>query len=133
VIAAVDAPQQARRAIVLLWLSALLGAGESTYVLFNPDPEIAEFAGLLFGVALAFTAAYGLVIYLASRRYNWARYVLLVWIAAGIGLYLVLLSEQWEPWWDVAMIAVSTVIETIALYWLFTGTGAQWYRQRIAE
>ena len=66
-----------------------------------------------------------------TRRHNWARIVLLLFAIAGAIMMfwpgIEFESLSWDHW--VSDIAF-TVLDSVALYWLFTGPGAKWFSSR---
>src|ERR1700676_822826 len=112
-IIASDAPPRARTAIILLWVSILLTLAQTIL-----DDLLSESSAI--GSVAVVLAIYGLVIFRASRRHNWARYVLLVWTVLGAALYLTNLRSDAQPWWDYLLAIGSFAIEIVAIYMLFT-------------
>src|SRR5262245_445034 len=91
-------PPQVRRAIYLLWLSlglATLGVIAEWQPAALEDRSLALEIGLLMALMTLFQAA---LIYLASRRRNWARIVLLLVLFLG-GITMVIFPGEGEPWW----------------------------------
>ena len=85
------------------------------------------------GVVVVVLVIYGLVIFRASRRHNWARYVLLVWAVSGVAVYLTTFRSDAQPWWDHLLAIASFAIEIVGIYMLFTDAVGQWYRQKVAS
>jgi hypothetical protein len=126
-----EMPTQVRRAVVLLWAAFSLTLLESVITLLTLDHTDFELwmGGLLFG---AFLLNAG-IIYFVSRRRNWARFVLLIFTVAIIASYLAFPeSLDTEVWWSIATVCVTTLMEIVALFWLFFGRGAEWYGGRAA-
>jgi hypothetical protein len=124
-VAAPDAPARVRTAITLLWVSLAI-----TWIQTLVDDYLSKsFAIVLVVVVLAI---YGLVVFRASRRHNWARYVLLVWTIVGTVTYFATGWSVSDPWWDQISVLGSFTIEAVAIYMLFTGGVGQWYRARAA-
>ena len=126
--APIDSPTQITKAFILLWLSfgiSLLEGLATQVVSASADDDLGALAWVI-SVAVFAVSAY--FIYCASRRRNWARIVLLVLTFVAVAAYLVwppLWSE--DPWWSTALFCVSAIMDTVALFWLFTGEGAKWY------
>jgi hypothetical protein len=116
-------PSQAQTAIILLWLSALV-------TLLQAVVEDLITNGATVGVVAFVLAIYGLVIFRASRRHNWARYVLLIWAVSGAVVYALDFQNEIRPLWVNMLNAVSFILEFIAVYLLFTGAASEWYRRR---
>lgn len=124
-IVAPDAPAQVRRAFILLWASVAIGIAQAIYETVAL-PAIESYALVASALMLAITAAYAVVVYLAARRRNWARYVLLVWTVGGLLAYVGFVGPSASAG-DIVVYA-SMFIELLALYWLFTSPGRLWYR-----
>ena len=94
-----------------------------------PDEE--EFKSILYAV-FAFSFIFpAWLIFLAGRRRNWARIGLLLLTVAGLAAEIAFPGD-WanEPPWSIAVTIIVTAMDIIALYWLFTGPGAAWFRHR---
>ncbi len=120
-----DAPARARTAIILLWTSVLI-----TLIQTIVDDFLSNSAAIV-AVAVGL-AIYGLVIFRASRRHNWARYVLLVWTILATVLYLTSLAADTRSLWDHLVVVASFALDIIAIYMLFTGAVSQWYREKVS-
>jgi hypothetical protein len=121
-----DAPPQLRRAISLLWLSVLIGVVEAVYDTLTL-PVVEDYALGALALILAIIAIYAAVVFLVSRRRNWARYVLLVWTVGGALTYLIILGGELPSRGD-DITFLSMLMELVALYWLFTAPGKLWFR-----
>ena len=123
-IVAPDAPAQVRKAFILLWASVAIGIAQATYeTLALP---VIEADAVALALVLAITAVYAVVVYLAARRRNWARYVLLVWAVGGLLTYVAFVGRT--PSAGDIVVYASMFIDLLALYWLFTSPGKLWYR-----
>lgn len=125
-----DTPTQVQRAILLLWISLGLGALDTVLgtVLSEPDPGESRYEFLLFSIGVLSLGA--LFIHFASRRRNWARIVLLIVAVVTDIAYIMVPSDSTpDPTWSVLLMVVSSVLEIIALYWLFFGEGRRWYAE----
>lgn len=116
----------------MLWALALGSVVVAILSLVYPDSEYADSAKEVFVATLVFVAAYCLLIHFAARRRNWARVILLVQGVLTVLVVLTLPFTYAEPLWDEVVALLFTVAEVVALYWLFTGAGAEWYRTRNA-
>jgi hypothetical protein len=87
------------------------------------------FADALFaGILLSLNAA---AIYYSARGKRWARGVLLAFTALSVLVYLAIPSVfENDPWWATATGLVSTSMEVVALFWLFTGASVAWFSKR---
>jgi len=121
-----DAPPRARRAIILLWISVLLTLAQAVV-----DDLLTESSAI--AVVAVVLALYGLVIFRASRRQNWARYVLLVWTILGLAVYLATFHSDAQPWWDSLLATAGFAIEIVAICMLFTNAASQWYRPKVVS
>jgi hypothetical protein len=124
-IVAPDAPPQVRRAFILLWVSVAIGIAQAIYETLAL-PAIESYAIATLAIILGVIAIYAVVVYLAARRRNWARYTLLVWSVGGLIAYIGFVGPSSSPG-DI-VVYLSLVIELVALYWLFTSPGRLWYR-----
>ena len=123
-IVARDAPAQVRTAIILLWVSSfviLIRAAVDDYL---SNMATAQMVAIVLAI-------YGLVIFRASRRHNWARYVLLIWAVLGVGINLTQVINSEAPWWDNTLMGASYALEFAGIYMLFTSSAAQWYRRNL--
>ena len=130
-------PAQVRRAVILLWF-LLLAAVVAMPLTFNDfAAEMAAatsmpgIANLMWPIFLGVFILNALLIVFVSRGQNWARIVLLIMTIGGLATFL--WPETYETplswdWW-VSNIAFA-VLDVLALYWLFTGTGAEWFSKR---
>lgn len=115
----------------MLWVAFGLTLVESIVTLATLDHADFELwmGGLFLG---AFLLNAG-VIYFASQRHNWARILLLIFTVAVIASYLAFPTDLvTEAWWSIATIVVTTIMEVVALLWLFSGPGARWYARQVA-
>lgn len=128
-----DAPTQVRGAIALLWVSLAMSIALTVFEwepISTPE-EAPQFELLLFGSMVVGYAIPALLISMASRRRNWARILLLAFTALWIGLYVAYWDEETaEPPWSGAATLLMAALDLIALYWLFTGEGGEWFRRR---
>jgi hypothetical protein len=124
-----EAPDQIRRAVILLWISLGIGVFETALTFFLDS--LSDGLGdlwIMFGVGYLF---YAFLICRASQRKNWARVALLAITAAGMTLLFI---PSFQPsdetvWWWVSTIGAA-ILDIVALYWLFFGNGAKWYSSR---
>jgi hypothetical protein len=119
-IMAPNAPARVRAAIALLWASVLITLAKTIVLDFLAN------GAAIIAVAVVL-AIYGLVVFRASRRHNWARYVILVWTAVAIVTYVTFPSAD-TPIWEHLLDALSFAIDIVAIFLLFTREAAQWYR-----
>jgi hypothetical protein len=124
-IVAHDAPAQVRKAFMLLGASVAIGIAQAIYETVAL-PVIESYVLVTLALMLSIQTAYAVVVYLAARRRNWARYVLLVWAVGGLLAYVGFVGRSPSAG-DIVLYA-SMLIELLALYWLFTSPGRLWYR-----
>jgi hypothetical protein len=122
-----EMPATVLRAVVLLWI-ALVVAAIATMVSFAGQ----NMTDLMLFLLVVY-AANGYIIHKASERANWARYVIGVFAVVGAAVTF----YPWEPdphpsAWEWVEAAVVSAAEIVAVYWLFTGEGAKWYRAQVA-
>ena len=127
-------PIQVRRAVALMWASLAIG-----YILSIPawEPVPAEleeyevFAWLALSVGFAIPAS---LIFLVSRQRNWARVILLLLTVGGLSFVAAFWNEDpAEPMWSKASTIFTSVLDLIALYWLFSRPASQWFASRNAK
>jgi membrane-associated HD superfamily phosphohydrolase len=119
-----DAPPEARTAVILLWLSVLITLVQTGVEDFLSDSATTT--------AVAFVLAiYGLVIFRASRRRNWARYALLIWTVLAVVIYSLNFQNDLRPLWGHMLVVASFAAEFIAIRMLFTGVVGLWYREKV--
>lgn len=95
------------------------------------DSSLGEFEIVVWWILVGTILFAAGLIYFISRRHNWARIVFLVLTVIGIGMYLVLPPElSIEAAWSIAVIVGTTVMDVVAIYWLFSGSGAEWFTAR---
>jgi hypothetical protein len=128
-----DAPPQVRQAIILLWITQLLVVIDAGLTLIFPEPDTGGETGFLALVFLIILGLYATLITFAARRKNWARITLLIFALISTLGYFLLPSDIPAPWWTEANIWLSSILEVVAMYWLFSGAGARWYAGKPAE
>ena len=121
-----EKPKPIRIALLLLWISFGISAAESLGESFEAwDTTMWAFLIFMCGI-------WAWVIVAISRQRNWARLVALVSVVATAALCLAW-PEVWpERWPEVITTVASLSVEAAALYLLFTGGGAAWFRARTA-
>jgi hypothetical protein len=128
-----DTPPQVRRAIILLWITQLLVVVDAVLTMVYPEPDMAGESAFLVVLFVIVLGLYATLITFAARRKNWARITLLVFAVISVIGYFLLPSEIPAPWWTEANIWLSSILEIVALFWLFSGAGARWYANKAAE
>lgn len=128
-----SAPTQVRKAFVLLWAAFAISLAEGIVTQLLAGSNDDEIAIAMWSFTVVAFAASAYFIYSASRRRNSARIVLLVMTIVTIAAY-VAWPVNWteQPWWSTAVVAVCALAEVIALYWLFSGDGREWYAMQSA-
>ncbi len=126
-------PPQVQRAIFLLWASLALSIIDSVFSF-----DAFEEAGTELQVAMALVLAVGfivtaLLIHLISRRYNWARIVLLLLVVSGLGMNFAWPPDfRIAPWWSWALTGVGMALDVAGLVMLFSSSGSKWFSSRAA-
>jgi hypothetical protein len=127
-------PAQVRRAVILLWTVLLISIVamplEFDWAAWQAEPAWKDEPMWIFW--LIFVAGYGISaipIYFVARRHNWARIFLLLLTVGGIGAMLYVWPYA-DSWWSQASDVAFLMLDIVALYWLFTGSGAAWFAKR---
>ena len=122
-----EAPDQVRNAVALLWASLLL-TNVDVFASGMPAEDVFDWImWLVFAAIIGFNAY---LIFLVSRRKNWARIGLLIITVLVAGAVLTWPPEVGsDPWWSVLLIGVSTVADVVAMIWLFSGAAHAWFRE----
>ena len=124
-----ERPQQVVHAVVLLWLSLLLGIPATVYEHQQTPPGASGAAAILGLVVLLYVVGAGLNIF-AARGHNWARITLLVFSSLAVAMYISMIQQYLErPVLYLALDLVTLVLDWVALYLLFTKPGALWFRR----
>ncbi len=129
-------PSNVRNFLLLSYISLLLSVAE----LIVSTPALVQVAPLAGGdrfviaaraVAAAFTALYAVVIALAGwGRHDWARWLLLLVFAFGLGFDLLALPATFRAGSLADLISwAATVLQGLALYRIFTGNAKGWFRR----
>lgn len=123
----VAAPPQVRNAVALLWASLILTNAD---MLASGLPSEDFFDWVMWLVFAAIIGLNAYLIFLVSRRKNWARISLLILTVLITGAVLFWPPETGsDPWWSVLLICLSTVADVVAMIWLFSGSGDAWFRR----
>src|SRR5688572_12759835 len=120
-----DTPPQVRNAVIVLWAMLLLGTAVWLWELRDPTLTATLSRVEVFLMVAVTVLLSGIPIYFVSRRQNWARWFLLVFSVAAV--VAVWWFPELEGSGDIALEALFTIGDAVALYWLFTGPGAQWF------
>jgi hypothetical protein len=112
----------------MLWISLLLGFLASLPEYGKPlSPEVPRWS---VWVLMAFVfGLWAVVTLFIARRRNWARILTLISFVFGLAYWLWdyrALAER--PIYLLAIDFIDTTLTALALYWLFTGTGAIWFK-----
>jgi hypothetical protein len=120
-------PEQVRRAVILLWASFGISAVEVVVaeVLETSDP-------MIWGLLLFTYGVWAWVIVAIWKQRNWARIVSLVVVVVTTALWVAWPDARPEQWSEAITIVASLLLEAAALFLLFTGAGAAWFRARAA-
>jgi len=129
-----EMPRQVRRALVLLWISLaaglVLSIVETVPLESEGDPA---WEWIFWGVIAIGYGITALLLVFAARRHNWARWVLLALTFLAVAFMLYpwdwMTAEHYREMLDPST-AVLFVMDFVGLYWLFSGSGAAWYRNK---
>jgi len=126
-----DTPKQVRRAIYLLWASLVIGVLVVALDWEAIESDLGEFKTTMLVIFALSFAVPAMLVYFISRRHNWARILMLVLTLGGNALYIAWPIEgPPEPWSSIVVTMGITVMDLAALYWLFSGSGAEWFSRR---
>ena len=122
-------PVRVTWAVRALWASLLLAFLASSPGHLEPlPPEVPKWSlWILMALVFSFWAFLTLLI---ARRHNCARIVTLIFLG-GLVLWIWdyrALAERAA--YSLALDIVNTALTAIALYWLFTGAAASWFRRK---
>ena len=123
-------PAQVTWAVRALWIAffaSVLGVIPTllTYMSRKEPPYFEMSIWLVSGVLIV---AWASVIYLVGRRHNWAR--ILILISLGFRLFSLFDFAHFADLRTVGFVAnaLDAALSAFAVYWLFTGEGAQWFK-----
>lgn len=121
-----EAPRQVRNAVALLWGSLFLATVD---VVASGTPAEDAFDWVMWTVYAIVIAVNAYLIFLVSRRKNWARVLLLV-ITVAVACAVLFWPPEigTDPWWSILLGGVSTVADIVAMIWLFSGAGQAWFK-----
>ena len=121
-------PTQVRRAVILLWITLLISIAampfEFDWAAWKDEP--------VWLFCFMFIVGYGisaLPIVFVARRRNWARIALLLLTILGL-LGTAYAWSYIDSWWSLISDVAYLALDIVALYWLFTGSGAAWFAKR---
>ena len=123
-------PKEIVLAVGLLWLQLAL-AGVSAYLEYLRSPEDERpFLVVVYAVVLALVAVLNVCI---ARRRNWARWLYLVLVAVGVALLPSTIEDMaGMPDHEIALDAVTYILDFAIVALLFARPGALWFRFRPA-
>ena len=123
-----ERPYRVVRAVVLLWLSLLVGA--LIFVLeFEFIKRTAASASMVWVVSLGALGISALLTASIYARQNWARIVFLVLFLLGGLPYLAVLSDMFGRSKVAALLSLTQLLlQAAAIYLLFTKPGSLWFR-----
>lgn len=124
-------PAQVTWAVRLLWAVLLVAVLTAIPQYLEPLPPEAGMSQWSLWILMAFVWAFwALLTFLVSRRHNWARIATLLFFIFNLAFWVwdyETMSDR--PGYGLAFEFIDTVLTTVALYWLFTGPGAKWFRR----
>lgn len=124
-------PTQVARAVWLLWAALILAIVGAVPMYLEPLPSDTLATKWSLWAILAFVWGFwALLTFSIGRRQNWARVTTLLFFIGGL-IYCVLEPQTLtaRPAYELALQLADTTMTGIALYWLFTGSGAAWFRR----
>ena len=131
-----SAPRRARRAVALLYTSLALSVLQMLL-----DAEFVTLAGedgfaiVFWTLVIGSTAFVGVLIHFIGRGRRWARTLLLLVTLVGVALIVVPWEDDYVAGWTVASFVSTlalTLMDAVALYWLYTGEAKSWFRRPAA-
>ena len=132
---AADMPAQARRAVMLLWISLVVSLVVSLLQVDWPPLSDAGFPWWLVAIIAITYLVLAALVFLVSRGHNWARMLVLgTTVIGAIVMFIPWPGIEYE--WTVSDLATQIgllVLDGVALFWLFTGAGAAWFATRKGE
>ena len=128
------APRRVRRAVALLWASLALSVAQmlldAELVTLADEDGFAIVAWILLTGSTLFV---GVLIHFIGRGRRWARTLLLLITIVGTVLLVLPWDEQdYLAGWTVASFVSTlalTLMDAVALYWLYTGEAKDWFRR----
>lgn len=126
----VPRPRRVTIACSLLWVSLALGL--TPLVLPSHEPFEDTAAKVVFTVTVALaTLLSAALIFFAGRRRNWARWGLLILVALSWIEGLFAAQGFREDAFPTIVNAVSTLLDTLSVWLLFSGPAARWFRRQL--
>jgi hypothetical protein len=122
-------PQQVRVAVALLWASFVLGiVAWLLSSLRDPETGFSVLVLVITGLLFAFSVLLNVMVY---RGRNWARVVVLVFVALAGLLLLAPIEEASSPSMAEQVINLVTIaLECVAMFLVFTQPGSLWFKRR---
>jgi hypothetical protein len=131
----IERPAQVNCAMALLWGSLAISCVPAIFR-GSDLPSLPESVPWWFqhAIAAATFAITALLFYLVSRQHNWARILLLVLFVIGAALSIVTFSWPIEgDRLSFALYLLVAILQAVALYLLFTGSAAKWFRRGLED
>ena len=120
-------PRQINIALVLMWGSLIGGMVYGFADVANETDEVAVFGALIFGGAVTLILIVPLVF--IALGHNWARWTWAVFLATGWVLTFVFWDESFGSLNDVLVQALFAALDIAAVYLMFSGPGAGWFKR----
>lgn len=128
-----EAPAQVKRAVTLLSVSLALGILDSVLGAEPLEPEDAKWEAIIWLITGGVFLLVAALIFFIYRGQNWARITYLMLTVLTLIAYGAFpLDMQDISWWSLSLTGLTTVLDLIALYWLFSGSGSRWYSAKAA-
>lgn len=127
----IEKPRQVVLAIRILWVSLCIGIPDIVYQMFKTGAEDTGLFVAAVVVQAIVLALVGLLIVKIAAGRNWARIAFLTLVVLGVALMLlvertVLTSNALH----VVTATIQTLLEAVAMYLVFIGTGRHWFARR---
>jgi hypothetical protein len=128
-------PRQVIWAVRLLYASLLLSFVATIPAYMEPLPPESRISSQSVWLLLVLAyAAWALMTLLIARGHNWARVATLAISIAGVSILAWDYHEYGiQPIYALILDVIGTTMAAVALYWLFTGRGAEWFSKERSE
>ncbi|PWU00487.1 MAG: hypothetical protein C5B53_03945 [Candidatus Melainabacteria bacterium] len=123
-----EKPKNVAIAVNLLWIGILGGSASSLVRAVSTPTQYLPFIVIVLLCSVAFMAFLNLKI---SAGRNWARITFAVIFAIGVLPWLAMLVFRFSELPTVSLVisAVNFILQSCALYLLFTNPGSSWFRK----
>jgi hypothetical protein len=128
-------PTQVTRAVWLLWIGSVVAVTGAVPMYLEPSlPSPLDTAVPPWAIWVFLASLFGfwaLLTFAIAQRRNWARVTTLVLFGGRLLLYVWKPEEMIasRPAYELVLDLLDAALIGLALYWLFTGSGAAWFRR----